>query len=87
MQELYRILFDEFGPQNWWPADSPFEVMVGAVLVQNTAWKNVVRAIDNLREVNLLEPHRLAKVPQHELEQLIRQLAGRLHLVPVDVVA
>ncbi len=70
--EVYRCLFDALGPQHWWPADSPFEVMVGAVLVQNTNWQNVKKAVDNLREADLLEPHALYEVPTEELEELIR---------------
>jgi len=72
LQEVYQRLFDAFGPQHWWPGRTPFEVMVGAVLVQNTNWQNVRRAIENLREVDLLEPHALDEVPQDELEELIR---------------
>lgn len=72
LKEVYRVLFDAFGPQHWWPADSPFEVIIGAVLVQNTNWQNVKKAIGNLREVDLLEPHALHQVPQEELEELIR---------------
>ena len=48
--EVHRTLLDALGPQQWWPAESPFEVMVGAMLVQNTAWQNVERAIENLRD-------------------------------------
>lgn len=70
--EVYRTLFDALGPQQWWPADSPFEVMVGAVLVQNTAWKNVERAIQNLRDAGALDPHRLAAVNERDLAELIR---------------
>jgi endonuclease III related protein len=69
---VYRRLFDAFGPQHWWPGESPFEVMVGAVLTQNTNWQNVERAIHNLREADLLEPHALYEVPPDELEELIR---------------
>ena len=72
LQEVYRRLFRAFGPQHWWPAQSPFEVMVGAVLVQNTRWRNVERAIENLRQSDLLEGHALAAVPVEELEELIR---------------
>ncbi len=82
---VYKRLFESFGPQHWWPGDSPFEVMIGAVLVQNTSWKNVERAIDNLRQSALLEPHALYEVPIEELEELIRPAgyfrikARRLH--------
>ena len=72
LTEVYRRLFDAFGPQHWWPGESPFEVMVGAVLTQNTNWQNVERAIDNLREADLLDPHALYAVPVEELEELIR---------------
>ena len=72
LQEVYQRLFSAFGPQHWWPGESPFEVMVGAVLVQNTAWKNVEKAIDNLRQADLLEPRPLYQLPVERLEELIR---------------
>ncbi len=72
LQDLYDRLFDAFGPQNWWPAESPFEVIVGAVLVQNTNWQNVRRAIENLRREDLLQPRALYEVAAEELEALIR---------------
>jgi endonuclease-3 related protein len=70
--ELYRRLLDAFGPQQWWPGETPFEVLVGAVLVQNTAWKNVERAIDRLRDADLLDPHALGAVALPDLAELIR---------------
>jgi endonuclease III related protein len=82
--QIYQRLLDAFGPQHWWPAETPFEVMVGAVLVQNTNWQNVKKAIENLRQADLLEPHALLAVPVEELEALIRPAgyfrikAGRL---------
>ncbi len=72
LRQVYDRLLAAFGPQHWWPGDGPFEVLVGAVLVQNTSWKNVERAIRNLRENDLMDPRRLYKVPQDELEELIR---------------
>ncbi len=72
LTEVYQRLLDALGPQNWWPGESPFEVIVGAVLVQNTSWKNVERAIDNLRRSDLLDPHALNDVHPEELEELIR---------------
>ena len=72
LQEVYQRLMDHFGPQHWWPGQSPFEVMVGAVLVQNTNWQNVKRAIDNLRATDLLDPQALYAVAVEELEELIR---------------
>ena len=85
LTEVYRRLFDALGPQHWWPGQSPFEVIVGAVLVQNTNWQNVEKAIDNLRQGDLLMPHALYDVPTEELETLIRPAgyfrlkARRLH--------
>lgn len=72
LEEVYRRLLEAYGPQNWWPGESPFEVLVGAVLVQNTSWKNVHKAIANLRQAKLLEPQALFAVPLDELEELIR---------------
>jgi endonuclease-3 related protein len=72
LKTLYRRLFDHYGPQHWWPADSPFEVMVGAVLTQNTAWTNVERAIDNLRQAGLLDPAAMAGLTPAQLAQHIR---------------
>jgi len=72
LTEVYQRLIEALGPQHWWPGESPFEVIVGAVLVQNTSWKNVERAIDNLRQSDLLDPHALADVRPEELEELIR---------------
>jgi endonuclease III related protein len=71
LTDVYRRLFEAFGPQHWWPGESPFEVIVGAILTQNTSWQNVERAIHNLREADLLEPHALYAVPVKELEELI----------------
>lgn len=68
----YEQLLAAFGPQHWWPGDSPFEVIVGAVLVQNTAWRNVERAIQNLRDHDVMRPHALYALPTEELTELIR---------------
>jgi endonuclease-3 related protein len=72
LEEVYDRLLEAFGPQLWWPGESPFEVMVGAVLTQNTNWKNVEKAIGNLREADLLDPLALYDVAAEELEELIR---------------
>jgi endonuclease-3 related protein len=72
LSEAYDRLFKAFGPQHWWPARSPFEVIVGAVLTQNTNWQNVEKAIGNLREADLLAPHALYNAPAEELEGLLR---------------
>jgi endonuclease III related protein len=70
--DLYNLLFDTFGPQRWWPADTPFEVMVGAILTQNTGWTNVERAIDALKAAGLLQPEALIAASPDLLEQAIR---------------
>jgi endonuclease III related protein len=72
LMEAYERMLAKFGPQRWWPGDSPFEIMVGAVLVQNTAWRNVERAIQNLRTAGVMETHALYRVPPTELAELIR---------------
>ena len=72
LEEYYSALLGAFGPQHWWPGETPFEVIVGAILTQNTSWSNVERAIANLRAAGLLTPSALARVPLNELEELIR---------------
>jgi endonuclease-3 related protein len=64
LRDYYKSLLRRFGPQDWWPGETPFEVMVGAILTQNTAWSNVEKAIHNLKTYDLLDPHKL-----HELDQ------------------
>jgi endonuclease III related protein len=72
LERYYQTLFTALGPQRWWPARTPFEVIVGAILTQNTAWTNVERAIANLRRANLLTPAALERVERRRLERLIR---------------
>ena len=72
INRMYDLLEQAFGPQEWWPAKTPFEVMVGAVLTQNTNWKNVEKAIGNLKANGLLSPHKLHELPHDELAELIR---------------
>jgi endonuclease III related protein len=72
LQELYQRLWENFGPQGWWPGDTPFEVAVGAILTQNTNWVNVSRAIATLKDQDLLTPQALHALPETELAQLIR---------------
>ena len=71
-QKVFELLSRHYGPQHWWPGESPLEVMVGAVLVQNTNWKNVERAIEQLREANMMQPERMLALDVAELEELIR---------------
>ncbi len=70
-QHIYDILNSHYGPQHWWPADSPFEVMVGAVLVQNTAWKNASTAISNLKEAGLMSASAITTISIDHLASLI----------------
>ena len=72
LKEIYQRLYKCFGPQHWWPAQTSFEVIIGAILTQNTAWTNVEKAIDNLKKKNLLNPHALKKVSLKRLAGLIR---------------
>jgi endonuclease-3 related protein len=77
--EIYEILLKHFGPQDWWPGDSPFEIMVGAVLTQNTNWTNVSKAIDNLKQENLLFFEKLHELDVELLAEKIRP-AGYFNL-------
>ncbi len=70
--EIYERLYEVFGPRDWWPGDSPFEVAVGAILTQNTSWKNVERAISNLKKKRLLNPRRLSAIEEEKLSAIIR---------------
>jgi len=72
LDEYYNSLFTTFGPQHWWPGESQFEVIVGAILTQNTSWANVAQAVENLRGQHLLSPAAMEQVPLGRLEELIR---------------
>jgi endonuclease III related protein len=71
-QAIYGLLFDHFGPQYWWPGESPFEIMVGAVLTQNTNWRNVSKAIDNLRDAGFLTYSSFQQLSIDEIASYIR---------------
>lgn len=72
IKEIYRVLHGYFGDLHWWPADSPFEVMVGAILTQNTAWANVEKAISALKDRRLLSPAALLQIDEEALAEAIR---------------
>ena len=72
MLHYYRTLYRAWGPQQWWPAESRFEVIAGAYLTQNTAWSNVELALANLRKAKLLNIEGIRKVSLRRLERLIR---------------
>jgi len=69
-QLIYNKLYEHYGPQGWWPAETPFEMMMGAILVQNTSWRNVDKALINLRPI--LNPEGIDQLPIEKLAQLIR---------------
>ncbi|OGP74724.1 MAG: endonuclease [Deltaproteobacteria bacterium RBG_13_58_19] len=69
---MYRKLWEAFGPQGWWPGDSPFEVCLGAILTQNTNWNNVARVLAELKAEGLLQPRALLKMPEAELAQRLK---------------
>ncbi len=84
LEELFELLLKHYGPQHWWPGESPLEVMVGAVLTQNTNWSNVAKAIENLKQAGVLSLEGLSGLGGERLAQLIRPAgyynlkAGRL---------
>jgi endonuclease-3 related protein len=70
--KLHDTLLAAYGPQRWWPADNPFEVMVGAILTQNTAWANVEKAIANLRAARAMEAEIILRAPHRSVAAWIR---------------
>ncbi len=82
--EIYHKLYHAFGPQHWWPGDSPFEIAVGAILTQNTNWANVEKAIENLKTKMVLNSKSIHRMKTERLASLIRPAgyfnikAGRL---------
>ncbi|MFH1478759.1 MAG: endonuclease III domain-containing protein [Candidatus Omnitrophota bacterium] len=82
--KIYRLLYKRFGPQRWWPGDTRFEIIVGAILTQNTNWGNVEKAIKNLKKAKALNVKALTVLSKKSLASLIRPAgyfnikAGRL---------
>lgn len=76
---IYDLLNSYFGDLNWWPGETPFEITVGAILTQNTNWKNVERAIENLKRNGLLNPIGLLGAGEERLAELIRP-SGYYHI-------
>jgi endonuclease-3 related protein len=72
LQQAYQRLYSVYGPQHWWPGDGPLEVAVGAILTQNTNWRNVEKALENLREAESLRVPALHEISADELAELIR---------------
>lgn len=86
LKDIYTRLSNHYGPTHWWPGDSAFEVAVGAILTQNTAWANVEKAIANLKRKRMLTPRSVLSAPEEVLEAALRpsgyyrQKAERLRL-------
>ncbi len=84
LKQVYRRMLEHFGPQHWWPGDTPFEIMVGAILTQNTNWQNVEKAIANLKMAGVLSLPAMAVLEKEKLAEYIRPAgyynikAGRL---------
>lgn len=72
LQSIYHRLHKHFGPQGWWPGQSRYEVIVGAILAQNTNWGNVEKAIRRLRQARALTPAGMSALSRRRLQQLIR---------------
>jgi len=71
LSDIYSRLFACYGPQRWWPGDSPFEVMVGAVLTQSASWQNVEKAIANMKVAGVMSPVAIREISLENLAQLI----------------
>jgi len=69
---IYQLLYSHFGFRHWWPGESEFEIMLGAILTQNTNWKNVERAIKNLKDKKVFSPKQLMTLDLNKLEELIK---------------
>lgn len=69
---IYRTLFHLWGVQSWWPAETPFEVIAGAILVQNTAWTNAAKALHSLHNAGIFSLEGIRRTPLHKLETLVR---------------
>ncbi|MHC4616881.1 MAG: endonuclease III domain-containing protein [Planctomycetota bacterium] len=72
LTEIYELLFERFGPQHWWPGQTQFEIIVGAILTQNTSWGNVEKAIANLKSAELLSPEALRNIEIRKLAEFVR---------------
>jgi len=72
LTEIYDTLYRAFGPQHWWPGETPFEIAVGAILTQNTNWGNVEKAINNIKRQKALNARLLYEMPHKHLALLIK---------------
>jgi len=72
LKQIYKKLYDHFGPQHWWPGDSMFEVVIGAILTQSANWKNVEKAIANLKKAKCLNAKAILKIKKSKLKTMIK---------------
>ena len=72
VRQVYDLLYERYGPQGWWPAKTKIEVVLGAILVQSTAWGNAAKALDAIREAGVLDVVALARLPEGEIAELVR---------------
>ena len=79
LMDIYERLYDHYGSQHWWPGETCFEIIIGAILTQNTSWNNVEKAITNLKEKGCLSPAKLHAMDPKEIAPLIRP-AGYFNL-------
>lgn len=70
--KIYELLYEKFGPQNWWPAESKEEIIIGAILTQAVSWNNVEKALNNLKENNLLDFKKISRIKKDKLALLIK---------------
>jgi endonuclease III related protein len=72
LRAIFEWLYEAYGPQHWWPGDTPFEVMIGAILTQNTAWSNVEKAMASLKTIDCLNPEAILALSHESLTGLLR---------------
>jgi endonuclease-3 related protein len=72
INDIHEALYSHYGPQKWWPADSVLECIIGTILTQNTTWKNVEKAINQLKQRGLISINRLSTISTDKLAQIIR---------------
>lgn len=72
LRQLYNLLLSQVPSESWWPANTDFEIIVGAILTQNTAWRNVTLAINDLKKADLLDANKLLKAEDDVIKALIR---------------
>lgn len=71
LNKIYHRLISHYGPQHWWPGETPFEVIIGAILTQSAAWTNVEKAVTNLKTADALSPSKIRDLPLGEMARLI----------------